>query len=350
MDLKIFLFVVFSFSLTGCMDWQRITYDYDNFNKIEKHENAIVEIKKITPEEKEAHLKYLLELSDDKNYQYTIGAGDVLQVNVYNHADMSSQMTVTPDGYIGIMFAGQVKVSDLNLKDASQKVQEALKVYIKNPVVAILPAAIHSITVTVVGGIRESGIYDVSSGMRISDIYAKAGGPATRLFDGKVLEITDLPNSIFFRDGKPLQIDFSAAINRCDPLNNIKLRKNDYLFFATRTDKIIGVIGQVNNPQQALWNPSLGVLELIAKCGGLKETYWKYALIIRGDINDPILCKLDLDGILQGRCQNVHLKAGDVLYIPRDGLSEGNVFIRKLLPLGQLFNLISMPLTWNNNN
>ena len=35
------------------------------------------------------------------------------------------------------------------------------------------------------------------------------------------------------------------------------------------------------------------------------------------------------------------LKAGDIVYVPKDDLSEYNVFVKKLLPTAQLFSLIA---------
>ena len=83
--------------------------------------------------------------------------------------------------------------------------------------------------------------------------------------------------------------------------------------------------------------------QLIADGGGLRETYWQYAVIMRGGIADPTYSRVDLDGVLQGKKPNVMLEPGDIVYIPRDNISEYNVFIRKLMPTGQLINLFLTP-------
>jgi hypothetical protein len=51
--------------------------------------------------------------------------------------------------------------------------------------------------------------------------------------------------------------------------------------------------------------------------------------------------KIDVDGILTGKCRNVYLKANDIVYVPKDNMAEYNVFIRKLLPTAQLVNLLT---------
>jgi len=73
----------------------------------------------------------------------------------------------------------------------------------------------------------------------------------------------------------------------------------------------------------------------------MKETHWKHVIIIRDGLVNPKLYKVDIDGILAGKCRNVPLKAGDIVYVPKDDLSEYNVFVKKLLPTAQLFSLIA---------
>jgi len=85
---------------------------------------------------------------------------------------------------------------------------------------------------------------------------------------------------------------------------------------------------------------------LISSCGGINETHWSYAIIIRGGVSAPKLYKIDIDGVLQGRKPNVLLESGDVVYIPHDNITEYNVAIRKLFPTFQLINMISTPMFW----
>ena len=67
----------------------------------------------------------------------------------------------------------------------------------------------------------------------------------------------------------------------------------------------------------------------------------KHVIIIRDGLANPKLYKVDIDGILAGKCRNVPLKAGDIVYVPKDDLAEYNVFVRKLLPTAQLVSLLT---------
>ena len=39
--------------------------------------------------------------------------------------------------------------------------------------------------------------------------------------------------------------------------------------------------------------------------------------------------------------EGVRVKAGDIIYVPKDDLAEYNVFVNKLMPTAQIFNLIA---------
>ena len=116
-------------------------------------------------------------------------------------------------------------------------------------------------------------------------------------------------------------------------------------FVAKIADRLhmVTLLGEVYNPHRRIWNQTLGLLELIAESGGLKETYWRYAVIMRGPVTNQTYYRADLDEILLGKKPNIMLEPGDIVYVPRDNISEYNVFIRKLMPTGQLINLYLTP-------
>ena len=234
----------------------------------------------------------------------------------------------------------------MTLSAASKAIEKALSKYIRNPKVGISPLEIRSETATISGAVNRPGMYTISQGMRLGDLFALAGGAPSRLYDGQTLDAADFAKSIFIRDGKPLPVNFSKAIESGDPLDNVLLHKGDYIYIATRDNSMVYLIGDAKRSQRRVLTPNMGLLELIASCGGINETYWPYAIVIRGGAIRPKLYKVDLDGIVRGRKPNVLLESGDIIYVPHDDISEYNVFIRKLFPTFQLVNMISTPMFW----
>lgn len=328
----------------SCYD--RWTGNYDEFPDLSDSRNAILDESGLSEAEIIRREKVLQEWDAVPSPRYRINAGDKLSITVYNHPDLAAKAVVTPDGCIGFTFLGQVSVAGLDLSEAARKLEEGLDPYIRNPAVGVIPYEIGSETVTIVGAVKHSGMYVISNGMRLGDLYAKAGGSAQRYFDGQTLDAADLANSVFVRGGELLPVDFGKAIERGNPKYNIRLRKGDYIYIAVRSESMVCLIGNVQRPHKRLWDNNLGLLELLTSGGWVQETYWPRAIIIRGGVANPTMYKVDLDAILRGEKPNVLLHAGDIVYLPKDNISEYNVFVRKLLPTGQLANLFTTPMAW----
>ena len=108
---------------------------------------------------------------------------------------------------------------------------------------------------------------------------------------------------------------------------------------------MVYLLGNVQKPYRQIWHKNINLLELLTAAGGVSETSWSHVIILRGGIAHPKMYKVDLDGILAGKKSNVRLAAGDIVYVPKDNISEYNVFIRKLFPTGQFINLMMTPMT-----
>ena len=330
--------------LAGC--YGRTVSNYDDVPELRNRMNAILEKSELSEEEQQKQQAALEALTKQKEEIYTINAGDSIAIVVYNHPDLSIKTIVTPDGNIGMVFVGQVKLSGLTLAQAAHVLEKELSKYIRNPKVGVSPHEIHSETCTIAGAVSKPGMYNVTNGMRLADLFAKAGGSAARLYDGVTLDAADFNNSIFIRHGKAVPVDFNKAISSGDHLHNVILRKGDYIYVAPRDESMVYLIGDVKQPKRQVWNKNLGLMELVAMGNWVNETYWHHVIIIRGGIAHPRLYKVDLDGILKGTKSNVLLEAGDIVYVPKDDISEYNVFVRKLLPTGQLLNMLTTPMTW----
>ena len=336
------LLLFFVFFSGGC--YNRNTENFAHFPDVNNLPSGVVDQAGLTDEDKERQLEFLKRLDAQKEPVYRINAGDKISIRVYNHPDLIMESLVTPDGAIGVMFAGQIQVAGLTLEEASKKIKGIYAKYIKNPELGVFAIDVRSQTATIAGAVNNPGMFVISNGMRLADLFAKAGGSAARDFDDQMLEAADYRNSIIVRDGKILPVNFSLAIEKGDRWHNVKLKKGDYIYIAVRSEAMVSIIGSINRPHKRLWDQNLGILELISSGLGLKEQYWQYGIIIRGGMDNPRFYRVDIDGIMQGRCANVRLQPGDVVYVPHDDVSEYNVFVRKLLPTAQFLSSFTFPV------
>lgn len=330
--------------LTGCYD--RWTGNYEDIPELDYTHAAVLEKNELTEEERQKQRELLKSIASEKIPVYTINGGDKLDLKVYNHPDLSATTVITPDGCLGMVLIGEIKVGGMTLGQACEHIEKALSKYLRNPKVGLYPLEIVSETATIAGAVSQGGIYPIVNGMKLADLFAKAGGPASRLYDGVTLNAADYPNSVFIRNNKIVPVDFIRAIEFGDPVHNIPIRRGDYIFISARENSQVYVVGEIKNPRHLLWHHNLSLLELLAEGGWLKDIRWKNVIIIRGGLANPQMYKVNLDGILRGELPNVALKSGDIVYIPKDNISEYNVFINKLMPTAQLVNMMLTPASW----
>ena len=331
--------------LAGCY-FDRLTSKFGDMPELGNIEDDAVIAEATTNDADAARIRMrLMELEMEEDPSYRMNAGDQIEIRVYDHPDLSMTTRIGPDGMIGFAFIGQVKLSGQTIAQGAECIREGLVPYVKNPVVSITILEVQSETATIAGSCAKPGVYGISNSTRLADFYAMAGSSANRLFNGVNVDVADLEHSILVRHGEILPVDFRKAIDSGDILNNVRIRKGDYVFIAQRMEASVIVCGEVKNPHKRMYEPGMGLVETLTAAGWVTETHWSHVIIIRGGLANPHYYKVNIDGIMAGKCHNVKLKAGDIVYVPKDNLSEYNVFVRKLLPTAQLVGLIAQPFS-----
>ena len=175
--------------LAGCYP-DRWTGNYDDIPELGL-ETAVRKTSHNSSEAGKLQLEILKKVAEESAPPYTINGGDKLEVMVYSHPDLSVKTVVTPDGFLGLVLVGQIKVKGLTLAEASAKIEKALSRFIRNPRVGLSPYEIVSETATIAGTVHKPGIYPITDGMRLADLFAKAGGAASRYYDGQTVSAVD---------------------------------------------------------------------------------------------------------------------------------------------------------------
>lgn len=333
------LVVLGSLTNGGC----RNAEDYDHLPDISEDGDFAAEEPEVALERQ----KKLDEIFNSPYPAYTINAGDVYSVKVYDNPELEAlEVLVSPDGVMSFMLIGPQKLGGLTLMEATEMIEEKYKKYIKNPKVILVARSIQSSNATILGKMNITGRYPVNSDTRLTDLIANAQGTTTMTSTDQSIELADFTNSVFIRNGEVVPIDFDKAMKTGDPRHNVVMRKNDIVYIAPRADKIISIMGQVNQPQFLIWYDGMSIVEAITKARGLKDNYWKSALVIRGGIANGKVYRVDIDEILEGRRKNVAVKPGDLIYIPKDNMEEYNVYVKKLFPTAQFINLLMTPMAW----
>lgn len=276
---------------------------------------------------------------------YKIHPGDTFQISVYNQPSLTMSILITPDGTASLPLIGILKLSDMNLEDATNLIEKKLSLYLKTPIVTLSPVAVSGYYFTVAGCVRRPGNYTVSIGQtRMRDVIALCDGFQTGIFHGDTVELADLDNAYIQRDGKKLPVDFRKLVYEGDELQNIPILNGDYIYVPSSMTGSVIFLGEVGSNSYVGFSEGMTLLQGFAYVGGLKtETHNKYIRVIRGGQNNTVVYTVDVDQILNGKIKDFKLEANDIIYVPQNGITKWNQLIRNILPTLQLVNLLAGP-------
>jgi polysaccharide biosynthesis/export protein len=107
---------------------------------------------------------------------YLIQPNDVLQIFVYKEPNLSSKVTVRPDGRISFPLIQDLQAEGLNPGQLKNKIEEALKEYLDAPNVTVIVDAILSYKVFVTGKVGKPGMITSEKPINVLQALSLAGG------------------------------------------------------------------------------------------------------------------------------------------------------------------------------
>ena len=280
---------------------------------------------------------------------YIIRPGDTFQLSVYNQPSLTTNLLIAPDGTTSLPLIGILKLSGMNMEDATNLIEKKFSAYLKSPYVTLAPLSVSGYYFTIAGRVVRPGNYTVSLGQtKILDAIALSGGFQTGMLNGDTVELADLDNAYIKRDGKKLPVDFRKLVYEGDDLQNIPVLNGDYIYVPSTINGSIIFLGEVGQNTYVGFSEGMTLLQGLSYANGLnKATYSSIIRVIRGGMNNTVVYTVDIDQILNGKMKDFKLNANDVIYVPQDGLTRWNQMIKKLLPTLQFFNLLAGPFGSN---
>jgi polysaccharide export outer membrane protein len=213
----------------------------------------------------------------------TINSGDTLFVKVWNHPELSKQVTVDADGSVSVPLSGNVAVAGLDEAAASKKLTDALRPYVVYPAVDVATVE-QGKNLFVSGGpggvlkyqpgeTLQAAIADVmQTGPASSQQLNEAGQSLTRIDSSQaaIRARIDFHNVKLQRDGSTLGVFDTVAFSaHGDP--GPLLQPGDTIVFAYKPIQV-RVAGDVAQPGPAYLSSDQSVGEAIAQAGGLLPT------------------------------------------------------------------------------
>ena len=106
-----------------------------------------------------------------------LGAGDVIEIRVFQQEDMTAPYTVSSQGTITFPLIGAVTVADKTPVQLETEIRERLADgYLRDPQVSVLVKQSNSRKIDVFGQVRRPGSLAFRDGMTITEAISSAGG------------------------------------------------------------------------------------------------------------------------------------------------------------------------------
>jgi len=283
--------------------------------------------------------------------EYKIGPGDILTINYWIPAREEGfkqtvyTATVRPDGKISFIFGDNVQISGYTAGETRDILTGLAGKYMRDPRMEVIVKEFKSKDVLLTGQINSlqyqnnvtgPGRYALNGKTRVLDLIVRAGGVIT----GKEAGNADLRRVELLRQGKRYSLNLYNAMFRGDVSDNVVLDHGDMITIPelpTYAERVY-VFGQVISQGIFRLRDSQDLLTAIALCGGTTPVAVKADVKIIREYQErqgkPIILSANLDEILkQGDLsQNIPLKDGDVVYVPRSVIGDVNEFIEVLSP------------------
>jgi len=270
--------------------------------------------------------------------EYKIDPGDTLEITLWEGTTpKKEEILVRPDGTISFGFVEDLAVKGLTSSELDQLLTIDFREYVRNPRIDVVVKEHNSKFVRLVGAIAYHGPGSGPGRYRLKDkntaleIITQFGGPAKDANLGDV--------RVRRKNGQTVSLDLFKAINQGDPGQDLVLNDGDLVFVPNLSEEgnRVYVFGEVEKPGAYTFTGSdMRLFDAISKAGGATVfASTEGTRVVRGDPTRPEIITADLKSLIEegNFSQNVVLASGDLVYVPRSGFGNLNLYNKRLRPL-----------------
>ena len=267
-------------------------------------------------------------ISDSAVSNYVLGADDEILIRAL-HADEISEkpFRIDSSGYVRIPIIGRVRAAGLTVEQLERELSSRLSPYIREPEVTVRVTEFKSQPVSVLGAVKNPGVYHLQGSKTLIETLSAAGGLEPDA--GGTINITrrsecgavPLGNARPDPSGRFTigEVKVKPLMDAKDPNNNLTVCSNDVI--TVPRARLVYVIGEVHKPGGfALRDQeTVSVLQALSMSEGLLHTAGpQKARILRAQSGQTQRQEIpvNLNHVLDGKAEDVMLRPDDILFVP----------------------------------
>ncbi len=275
--------------------------------------------------------------------QYIIGPGDVLQIVVWDHLELTNPFgstnrdpitagqLVAADGTLYFPYAGVFKASGMTMQQVREHLTHSLSSVVNKPQVDVRVTAFRSSRIQVTGEIKNPGVVTLDDTPKgVIEAINERGGlnpTASRRI------------ATLIRKGKSYEVDLAGLLSGNSPSINPQLNPGDIVHVPDTNNDQVFVLGELSKQAPVIIGQQrMTLTEALTKSGGMNHLTANDSgvLIFRRSL-DPAapatIYALDMSSpkgvLLAGEFD---LKPRDVVYVKATAFAQYNSVINQLLP------------------
>ena len=281
--------------------------------------------------------------SDTSDYNYRIGKGDILNIVVYDHPELtipaggerSSVETgnvVHSDGTIFYPYVGRIHVAGKNVADVRAQIASSLADYIAEPQVEVNIASFQSQKAYVSGQVSNPGQQPITNTpLTVLDAISSAGG-LNENADWRHVVLTH-------KNGQEEIINVYDMLQNGQMSQNRLLNDGDVLHVPDVGSQKVYVLGEVLRPQDLpMGGHRFSLVDALSQSGGIDEVEARASgifVIRQGGPGDKMATVYQLDASNAASFvigTEFELEPQDIVYVTTAPITRWNRVISQLLP------------------
>lgn len=265
--------------------------------------------------------------------RYRIGAGDVLDIRIYNRPQLSRDaVRVEGNGMIRMpLIEGEIKAACKTEGELAQEISTRYARYYRNLPVDVFIKEYHAREVALIGAVNEQGRYQMQRRIRLLELLTFAKGPSDKA--GETINIVRGPRTDLCTDNSdPAMQENFISLKLNDTLRGEE-RANPYVepgdIVTIPEAEQVYVVGNVFTPKTLPLKEPLTVSRAIAMAGGaLRDSKTDKVRIMRQNPTGKSELYVNLTAIARKKEDDLLLQPNDIVEVPE---STGKSLMRSLL-------------------